>query len=79
METLCFTPPREAQRRESDLGRETIETFGFFAISGKCTSFLGPAILALVVTIYDSQRIGMSTIILFLLVGFVLMLKILLQ
>ena len=52
------------------------ETFGFFAISGKCTSFLGPAILALVVTIYDSQRIGMSTIILFLLVGFVLMLKV---
>jgi len=52
------------------------EVFGFFAVSGKCTAFLGPAILAVVVGIYDSQKLGMSTIIIFLIIGFVLMLRV---
>ena len=51
------------------------EIFGFFAVSGKCTAFLGPAILAMVISIYDSQKLGMSTIIIFLIIGFILMLK----
>ncbi len=51
------------------------EAFGFFAVSGKCTAFLGPALLAIVISIYDSQKLGMSTIIIFLIIGFILMLK----
>ena len=50
------------------------EVFGYYAVSGKCTAFLGPAIISLLIYIYDSQRIGMSSIIIFLLIGFILML-----
>ena len=51
------------------------EIFGFFAVSGKCTAFLGPAIIAIIISVYDSQRIGMSIIIIFLVIGFLLMLN----
>ena len=56
-------------------GGNNTEVFGFFAVSGKCTAFLGPAILAIVISMYDSQKLGMSTIIIFLIIGFILMLK----
>ena len=49
------------------------ETFGIYAVSGKCTAFLGPAILALIVTIFDSQRVGMASIIAFFLLGLFLL------
>jgi UMF1 family MFS transporter len=48
--------------------------FGLFAFSGKATAFLAPLLIALVTTISDSQRIGMSTVLVFLFVGFVMML-----
>lgn len=48
--------------------------FGLFALSGKITSFMGPLAVAWLTAIFDSQRVGMSCIIVFLVVGGVLML-----
>ena len=50
------------------------EMFGLFAVSGKITAFLGPAVLAWATLAYDSQRAGMATVIAFLVIGLVLML-----
>lgn len=52
------------------------QMFGLFAFSGKATAFAGPLLVGAVTTLTDSQRWGMSTILVFLLVGFVLMLKV---
>lgn len=51
------------------------QMFGLFAFSGKATAFAGPLLVGWVTSVTDSQRWGMSTILLFLLIGFVLMLK----
>ena len=52
------------------------ETYGVYAVSGKCTAFLGPALLAIIVSIFDSQRAGMASIILFFLLGLYLLQKV---
>ena len=52
------------------------EMFGLFALSGKITSFLGPAVLAFVTLSFDSQRVGMATILIFLLVGLVILTRV---
>ena len=49
------------------------ETFGLYAISGKFTAFIGPAVLAITISIFDSQRAGMGSIIIFLLLGLILL------
>jgi len=49
------------------------ETFGLYAISGKFTAFIGPAVLAITISIFDSQRAGMASIIIFLLIGLILL------
>ena len=49
------------------------EAFGIYAVSGKCTAFIGPAVLAVTVSIFDSQRAGMGSIIIFLLIGLILL------
>ncbi|MDJ0943460.1 MAG: MFS transporter [Kiloniellales bacterium] len=54
----------------------TTEMFGLFAFSGKATAFMGPALVAAVTDLTDSQRIGMSTILVFFLVGWLLMLPV---
>jgi UMF1 family MFS transporter len=43
--------------------------FGLFALSGRITGFLGPAVLAAVTAATGSQRTGMATILGFLVVG----------
>ena len=43
--------------------------FGLFALSGRVTGFLGPATLAIVTDVTDSQRAGMATIVVFLAIG----------
>jgi UMF1 family MFS transporter len=48
--------------------------FGLFAFSGKVTAFMAPLLVALVTTITQSQRLGMSAIALFLMAGIALML-----
>ncbi|MGC8120237.1 MFS transporter [Marinobacter sp. VGCF2001] len=52
------------------------QMFGLFAFSGKATAFAGPLLVGWVTALTGSQRWGMSTILLFLLIGFVLMLKV---
>lgn len=47
--------------------------FGLFAFSGKVTAFLAPFLVATVTAVSNSQRIGMATITLFLIAGFVLL------
>ena len=48
--------------------------FGLFAFSGKVTAFLAPFLVALVTQMYGSQRIGMSAVLAFLIIGGVMML-----
>ncbi|MCG7360837.1 MFS transporter [Roseomonas sp. ACRSG] len=43
--------------------------FGLFALSGRITGFLGPAALAAVTAMTGSQRLGMSTVLVFLALG----------
>ncbi|MEE8517385.1 MAG: MFS transporter [Alphaproteobacteria bacterium] len=54
--------------------QQVTEMFGLFALSGKITAFVGPAIFASVTLAFDSQRAGMATVIVFLLVGGLMML-----
>ena len=48
------------------------EFFGFFALSGKATAFLGPLTLGILSGLY-SQRVGVASVLLFLVVGGVLL------
>lgn len=50
--------------------------FGLFAFSGKVTAFLAPFVVATITDVTNSQRLGMSAIALFLIVGMVLMLPV---
>jgi UMF1 family MFS transporter len=52
------------------------EMFGLFALSGKATAFFGPLLVGWVTYLSGSQRLGMSTILLFFVVGFFLMLPV---
>jgi UMF1 family MFS transporter len=45
------------------------EMFGLFALSGKITAFLGPALLAWATLAFSSQRAGMATVIVFVAAG----------
>ncbi len=45
------------------------QVFGLFALSGRITAFLGPAILGTVTLLADSQRVGMATILPFFVLG----------
>ncbi|CAH9018774.1 MFS transporter [Candidatus Nitrosacidococcus sp. I8] len=49
------------------------EMFGLFALSGKVTSFLGPLLVGWGTYFSGSQRIGMSTIVIFFIIGFIIM------
>lgn len=45
------------------------EFFGLFALSGKVTSFMGPTLVALATTLFDSQRAGLAVLVAFFLIG----------
>ncbi|MGX9966510.1 MFS transporter [Roseomonas sp. F4] len=69
---LFFGPAQAASR--SFMARlappeEIAAHFGLFALSGRITGFLGPAALAVVTTVTGSQRLGMATVLVFLLIG----------
>jgi UMF1 family MFS transporter len=49
------------------------ETFGLYALSGKATAFLGPALLGAASFAFDSQRAGMATIPVFFALGMFLL------
>ena len=46
------------------------EFFGLYSLSGKITTFLGPLVFGWVTILLGSQRYGMATVIIFLLIGF---------
>jgi UMF1 family MFS transporter len=52
---------------------KTTEFFGLYALSGKLTSFFGPLAVGIVTALSQSQRIGMSMLVLFFVVGAVLL------
>lgn len=52
------------------------ELFGLYAVSGKVTAFAGPLAVGWVTALADSQRIGMATILVFLVVGLWLLRKV---
>jgi len=52
------------------------QMFGLYAFSGKATAFAGPLLVGWLTHVSGSQRIGMSTIVVLLLAGAVLMVKV---
>ena len=52
------------------------EMFGLYALSGRITAFLGPLVLGWVVALSGSQRLGMASILLFLIPGLLLLLTV---
>ena len=51
------------------------EAFGLYELSGKATIFAGPLILGFVTSKFQSQRAGMSTILLFFVAGMFVLLS----
>ncbi|MBV8535121.1 MAG: MFS transporter [Alphaproteobacteria bacterium] len=49
------------------------QMFGLFALSGRVTAFIGPAVLATATSAFDSQRAGMATIVAFFATGLALL------
>lgn len=50
------------------------ELFGLYALSGKITAFIGPWLLGMITLLFDSQRVGMSTVLIFFAIGAILLL-----
>lgn len=68
-----FSGPNQAASR-SLMGRfvpadKENEFFGFFAFSGKATAFMGPFLLGSLTELFNSQRIGVSAVLFFFIVG----------
>ncbi len=53
--------------------KETVSSFGLYALSGKATAFLGPVVLAIVSDLFQSQKAGMSSILVFMFIGFLIL------
>ncbi len=52
------------------------EFFGFFALSGKLTAFMGPLLLGILTRVFESQRVGFSVIIVQFLIGLSILLTV---
>lgn len=52
------------------------EMFGLYALSGKATAFVGPALFGWVTALSGSQRVGLSTVLVFFIVGMLLLLPV---
>ena len=48
------------------------EFFGFFALTGKATAFLGPLLFGIITSIY-SQQMALWVVIIFFFIGFLLL------
>ena len=73
---ICSGPNQAASR--SLMGRmipenKENEFYGFYAFSGKATSFLGPFLFTLIVSITNDLRYGIATIAILFVIGFFLM------
>ena len=72
-----FSGPNQAASR-SLMGRFTPklrenEFYGFFAFSGKMTAFIGPLFLGILTELFDSQRAGVSIVVVLFVVGIFLL------
>ena len=54
----------------------TFISFGLYALSGKATAFMGPMLVGGLTLMADSQRVGMSAILVFFIVGGVMLLMV---
>lgn len=52
------------------------EMFGLYALSGKITAFVGPWLLGLMTLTFNSQRVGMGTVLVFFVVGCLLLIPV---
>ena len=50
--------------------------FGLYALSGKATAFMGPIAFGFATALFESQRAGMATILVFLAVGLLLLIPV---
>ena len=72
-----FSGPNQAASRSlmarfTPRSREN-EFYGFFAFSGKMTAFIGPLCLGILTELFDSQRAGVSIVVVLFIVGFFLL------
>ena len=72
-----FSGPNQAASR-SLMGRFTPrskenEFYGFFAFSGKMTAFIGPLFLGILSQVFDSQRAGVSIVVILFILGLFLL------
>jgi UMF1 family MFS transporter len=72
--------PNQAASR-SLLGRmvppdKETEFYGFFAFSGKLTAFMGPFLLGQLTAAFDSQRVGVSVVLVFFVLGALLLTRV---
>lgn len=72
-----FSGPNQAASR-SLMGRMTPKNkenqfFGFFAFSGKATSFIGPLLFSTIVSLTDSIRLGLAIVSILFLIGIILL------
>jgi UMF1 family MFS transporter len=58
--------------RHADPVRPT-EAFGFYALSGKATAFLAPALIGMTTTITNSARFGIAPVVGLFLLGLILL------
>lgn len=49
--------------------KKETQFFGFFVFSGKLTAFFGPMLLGFLTQAFNSQRVGVSVVILFFVAG----------
>ncbi len=52
------------------------EMFGLYALTGRATAFVGPAAFGTATALFDSQRAGMATILVFFLVGMLILIPV---
>jgi UMF1 family MFS transporter len=75
-----FVGPVQASSR-SYLAKEAppelmAQMFGFFTLSGKATSFMGPLVVSWTVATTGSLLLGMTSIIIFFIIGLTLLLTV---
>lgn len=67
-----YSASRSMMVRHADPKRPT-EAFGLFALSGKATSFLAPALIGVVTFMTGSARLGISPVIVLFVIGLILL------
>lgn len=75
-----FVGPSQSASRSmmARLAPENLRTemFGLYALSGRATSFMGPIAFGFATGLFDSQRAGMATILVFLVAGLLLLIPV---